>query len=496
MSTNHPTPRRPTESVQPSPDRWRTNDRRRRAKLKHDAVLHDRYRVEYVPISEISPSPENDSIYGHIEHDEQMDNLIESIRRRGLEEPLILTEDGYVLSGHRRLYAVAHLGWSEVPCRFSPIVREGNHNYHRDLIEYNPQRIKKAASLLKEALLRDCDADTHAAIARHDEASMAVDADFMEVRGAKLVEPISDKKQQFLSAVKQVIEDLKTYWPLSIRQIHYRLLNDPPLTLTPKRSKFDSERYRYRNDKQSYQALVRLLTSARYHGEVSMACIDDPTRPQRTFDGWNNVSEFIQEEVDCFLLGYHRDRQQGQPRHIEVFGEKSTLKQMIHVACEPYYVPYSLGRGYCTIPVWRDIAKRFHESGRKRMTLIVVSDYDPDGLELADDAIRSLEQLWEIPVDGHRIAVTREQVDELDLSDDFNPAKATSSRYKAFVERTGGEETWEVEALEPDYLVDKIKAAIEANMDMEIYRRVLDQEKDDCDQLAVIRREIANELYL
>ena len=51
-----------------------------------------------------------------------------------------------------------------------------------------------------------------------------------------------------------------------------------------------------------------------------------------------------------------------------------------------------------------------------------------DRLELADDAIRSLEQLWGIPIDGHRIAVTREQIEEMDLLDDFNPAKTESSR--------------------------------------------------------------------
>jgi hypothetical protein len=117
-----------------------------------------RYQVEMPPIGYIKPSPENDAVYGEIEHDEQMENLIESIRRKGLEEPLILTEDLFVLSGHRRLYALEHLGWDMVPVRIRKgICRHGNHEYHRDLVEYNPQRIKHAGSLLKEALLRDTD---------------------------------------------------------------------------------------------------------------------------------------------------------------------------------------------------------------------------------------------------------------------------------------------------------------------------------------------------
>lgn len=468
------------------------------AKSHHGQILQDddRYLVQWLPVDAITPSPENDDVYGAIKDDEQMDALVESIRRRGLEEPLLLTEDRYILSGHRRFYAVKYLKWNRVPCRVrAGIRREGNPQFHRELAEYNPQRIKTAGSLLKEALLRTSNAaDLRAEIKDYDEASISVDCDFMQVKGSKNVEPITDKRQEFLSAAVKVISELRSFWPCSIRQIHYRLLNAPPLTMTPKRSKFDVERYRYKNDDASYQALVRLLRSARYHGHVPMSCIDDPTRPQMRFSGFDSLSEFVHQEVRGFLTGYHRDRQQGQQRHIEVFGEKSTLRNMIHKACSQYYVPYSLGRGFCSTPVWRDIAKRFHESGRKRMSFIIISDFDPEGLELGDDAIRTLSQLWEIPVDGHRIAVTREQIDELHLSNDFNPAKDTSSRYKSFVERTGDTKTWEVESLEPDYLVEQLQAAIEANMDMELFNRVLNQEEMDCEQLVEIREQIAGQL--
>ena len=124
-----------------------------------------------------------------------------------------------------------------------------------------------------------------------------------------------------------------------------------------------------------------LLTAARYCGQVPMTCIDDPTRPQTTHGGWGSVSEFVRSEIDDFLIGFHRDRQQDQPRHIEVFGEKNTLQRMLERACNQYYVPFSIGRGFCSIPVWRDMANRFRQSGKERMTLIIVSDYDPEGLE-------------------------------------------------------------------------------------------------------------------
>ena len=59
-----------------------------------------RYAVRLVSVDEIKPSPENDDLYGNIAIDGQFIALVESIKKRGLEEPLILTADGFILSGH------------------------------------------------------------------------------------------------------------------------------------------------------------------------------------------------------------------------------------------------------------------------------------------------------------------------------------------------------------------------------------------------------------
>ena len=45
------------------------------------------------------------------------------------------------------------------------------------------------------------------------------------------------------------------------------------------------------------------------------------------------------------------------------------------------------------------------------MVLLVVSDYDPEGLALARDAIRSLRDLWRIPIAYHRVAVRQAQIE-------------------------------------------------------------------------------------
>lgn len=66
------------------------------------AIDAQRFQVDFVDIESIKPSPENDEVYGAVQDDEQMESLIDSIQRRGLEEPLIVSSDSYIISGHRR----------------------------------------------------------------------------------------------------------------------------------------------------------------------------------------------------------------------------------------------------------------------------------------------------------------------------------------------------------------------------------------------------------
>lgn len=465
------------------------------------AAQHDRntkYTITFFAADEIFPSPENDELYGVIRHDEQMTALIESIQKRGLEEPLILTLDGFILSGHRRFYACQKLGIDPIPCRIrGDISRAECIDYHKALAEYNPQRVKSVGSLLREAMLRDRSPDdTYRAIREFHESSASVDVDFMEVAGLKSLSRISSKKQEFLRAAQQVVNGLMEYWPLSIRQIHYNLLNSPPRITTPKRSKFGLEHYRYRNDSTSYDALIELLKPARYLGLIPMESIDDRTRPQLAHIGFRSVSQYVEQQVSKFLTGFHRHRQDDQPRHIEIFAEKNTVFGLLEKVSKEYYVPLCAGRGFCSTPVWRDMAQRFRRSGKAEMTLIIASDYDPEGLELADDAIRTLRDLWDLPVSGHRVCITPEQIHDLNLAEDFNPAKESSKNFRRFVERTGGEKTWELEALPPAFLIDQVKAAIESNMDMAIFAAVIEQEKCDAAELWRIKQSIAGDMQI
>ena len=449
-----------------------------------------RYRVELVPASDIQPSPENEELYGHIDYqtDTTLQGLVASIRKRGLEEPLILSLDGFIVSGHRRYVACMAVGMDPIPCRRTDFKRSDCEDWHRVLAEYNPQRVKGVDALLKETMLRESVEQTQLLMEERQRAAeqRIVDQSPMNVEGTKLARNISARRKSFLDAVIKVVNDREEFWPLSVRGIHYALLNDPPLTVqTSKRS---GEKHRYRNNKASSKALERLCRDARYAGLIPMDCIDDATRPQILPRGFKNVQQFIRQEVEGFLLGYHRDRMQSQPQYIEVFGEKNTLRPVLEPICREYSIPLVLGRGFCSVSVWRDIERRWRASGKDSMTLLIISDYDPEGLELADDAIRSLRDLHGVLITGIRVAVTKEQIANFNLGQ--NPAKESSPRYKSFLKRTGSTATYECEALEPTDLQAELQQAIENVIDSQAYEAELEAERKEIEECNKARRTI------
>src|SRR5262249_38133657 len=154
---------------------------------------------------------------------------------------------------------------------------------------------------------------------------------------------ISLAKRPMLLAVIRIVEAHRNYWPLSDRSIHYDLLNDPPLRHA---GKPDS---RYRNSLECYKDVCDLLTRARLAGEIPFHAIADPTRTIATWNVNGEVGGFLKKKLDDFLKGYWRDLQQSQPNHIEIVGEKNTIEGSIREVAMEYCIPYTLGRGYCSL---------------------------------------------------------------------------------------------------------------------------------------------------
>jgi hypothetical protein len=448
-----------------------------------------RYRVELVSVNKIKPSPENEEIYGVIdfENDPALETLMDSISRLGLEEPLICTADNYILSGHRRFTVIRRLRWREVPVRFSKTRRSDTTDYHRLLAQYNPQRVKSVAAQLSEQFLKSDRYISREQFAEREYRKEEVSADFITVEGEKLIEPIGERRTEFLEAAVRVINDLEEFWPLTVRQVHYKLLNDPPLTQT---TQDRNERWRYRNDLASYNKLSDLLVSARYLGHVPLSALDDPTRISKDYElgTWDSVADFIEEETNFFLTGYQRHRLEGQKNHVELLIEKNTLLNVVRPVAEKFMLPYSVNRGYGNPSLWKKMEDRWRASGSRHFILLTISDHDPEGFDLIDDATRSLRYLHHVRLKVVRVGLTMKQVEEQEASPAF--AKETSSRFNQYVKRTGIKECWEVEALDPEFLQSELHDAILSVVDVEQLNAVQERQVEEQNQIAAIRQRL------
>ncbi len=103
----------------------------------------------------IRPSPENDRLYRAIDPDDpEIVALAESVAEFGVREPIVVTRDGWILSGHRRYVAALLAGLNCVPCRIEPLRRSDDlDRFVRLLREYNRQRTKSLDEQLREEVI-------------------------------------------------------------------------------------------------------------------------------------------------------------------------------------------------------------------------------------------------------------------------------------------------------------------------------------------------------
>ncbi|MBC8352202.1 MAG: ParB N-terminal domain-containing protein [Planctomycetes bacterium] len=457
----------------------RPKSQRRKSKPGHVPVLEKK-------LSEIRPAPENDDIYGVIDPDDpEIIALAESITEHGLREPIVVSEDGYILSGHRRYAAATRLGLNNVPCRVESIRRTDDIDRFVLLLrEYNRQRDKSLSVKLREELVNANPTESHRALSQYRDDLSIVDTAAFVIDGYKHRCQISGAKLPMLEAVLKVINDRRQFWPLSDRGIHYGLLNDPPLKHASKPNS------RYNNTTKSYKSLVDLLTRARLTGQIPWNAIADVTRPVTTWKVYPDPRRFIRQEIDTFLKGYYRDLMQSQPHHIEIICEKNTVEPILRPIAGEFTLPLTSGRGYCSLPPRYEIAQRYRRSGKNKLILLIASDFDPDGDQIAHSFARSMRDDFGIDnIHPIKAALTAEQVAEHELPP-MMTAKTTSVNYDRFVEQHGDDTVFELEALDPSDLQTILTEAIESVIDIDLYNAEVEAEANDAAFLDGVRNTV------
>jgi hypothetical protein len=431
----------------------------------------------FLPITEIVVKHENGLIYGDFGISNADDlELAKSINENGVLEPVVISVDHVLLSGHRRLAAAVYLKLQEVPVRIIKIVYEDLKPTDRLklLQSFNKQRDKTVGEKIKEKLLTIDPEKAHRELQSHKEKILRGDGvPESNVEMGRIKKRPRIMTRQFLAAAKKVINAQKLYWPLTDRRIHYLLLNDPPLRHDKKPNSI------YANDKGSYKALTHLLLRARLNGDIPMRAIEDSTRPVQLAEGFSSPEEFIAQETEDFLKGYTRNLMQGQPYHIEVMLEKNALRSVIEIVAREYNIPITTARGFSSLGPRYDIFRRFKNSGKIRLVVLMLTDFDPDGEEIAASFVRSLRDDFGIEnIHAVKVALTADDVRQYDLPSDMD-AKVSSPNYAKFVNKHNSTKVVELDAAPVDLLQESLRKSIEAHLDIEEYNAQLNQAKQD-----------------
>jgi hypothetical protein len=442
-------------------------------------------KLTLVSISDLRQSEEQRLLYDP-PSDSEIEELAESIKKRGLLHEPVITQDKVIISGHRRVSACLQLGKESIRCKTEPITYKKNkRRFLKMLREANRQRVKKTNEVIQEAIV---DSSDHADADRVYMAKVLnahVDLEAMEIEGEKKRFQIKGNKPLLDAAVK-VINELRDYWPLSDRQIHYKLLNDPSLK---NRNKPDSV---YRNDASSYHLLTNVLTRGRLFGVIPWESIGDETRPFTQWIVHPNPSSFINAELNGFLKGYFRDYMQSQPNRIEIVGEKLTLNSIIKPIAMKYCIPYTIGRGYASINPRHDMAERYRASGKMKLVVLILSDLDPDGDEIAQSFARSMRDDFDIDrIHPIKIALTWQQITDLNLpSSPDRKAKTGSKNYGKYFDRYGSDDVWELEALSPQQLQTYLDEAIKSVIHIDLFNEEIQREGRDERELKEYRKKV------
>ena len=266
----------------------------------------------------------------------------------------------------------------------------------------------------------------------------------------------SKRNLEFIERVNAIVgEYSRQGYRLTLRQTYYQLV----------------ARGIIENSEKSYKRIGDLIGNARLAGLIDWEAITDRTRYLRGTS--TNFSPA--QEIRNLAWLFHLNKWTNQPNYVEVWVEKDALINVVGTACRDSDTRYFSCRGYCSLSEIWQAAQRFirHEDCEGRY-VIYLGDHDPSGIDMTRDIPARL-KLFGADVDVRRVALTMNQIQRFNPPP--NPAKITDPRAIAYIEQFG-DTSWELDALEPQFITSIIQDEISALMDKDIVADICELERE------------------
>ena len=286
------------------------------------------------------------------------------------------------------------------------------------------------------------------------------------------------ENRAFAKKVLAITEELKPYWPLTVRQIYYQCVAQLIID----------------NLQREYEHVVRVVKALRVNDFLSWSSIEDRVRYTTAKRGMPEVSEYIEQELKIlFHVGsYARCYVQKQPVYVELCVEKDALAKVVEDAAYPFCTRVNVLRGHPSATMRNEIANRFDAAIMKGRDPIIfhLGDLDPSGVEIPLALQRNLERDHSVRVDVRRLALTIDQVDKYQLPKSPQAAKSTDKNYSKFVKQFGTITPTELDALHPKHLQQIVTDALTNVYDMSDFAEQKRKEATERALLKEIRTDV------
>lgn len=262
-----------------------------------------------------------------------------------------------------------------------------------------------------------------------------------------------------LAVIQQANKIIEEYqekgYDLTLRQLYYQFVA---------RALID-------NSQKEYKKLGKAINNGRLAGLIDWDAIKDRTREMESNDHWRNPESLIDACAEQFAVNTRSD----QDVYIEAWVEKEALIGVVERVCREIDIPWFACRGFVSQSAMYEAACRCrYLSQSKKILILHLGDHDPSGVDMTRDNFDRME-MFGIDLEVNRIALNMDQIEEYNPPP--NPVKLTDSRSQPYIDKYG-EESWELDALDPDVLSSLIRdeAAKHTNEDKQ-QARIDEQEE-------------------
>lgn len=270
-----------------------------------------------------------------------------------------------------------------------------------------------------------------------------------------------------LDQITAILEEYRAQWPITNRQICYRMVG----------------RFHHDKTEQAFERLYEYLNRGRRAGMIPFDAIRDDGEEVAEPLAFASREDFIRVAREL-AADYRLDRQTGQAQYIELWCEAAGMVPQLAAVVGPYGVPVRSSSGFNSVTVLHAAACRV--LGRAVPTLVLqVGDHDPSGRAILDRVAADVDQLVADLADRdgqvnpgvsfRRIAVTPDQISRYQLPG--APPKATDKR------GTWEGDTVQAEALAPDVLAAEVRQAVTPLIDQDVLAEIHRQEAIEGDRV-------------